>query len=201
MILGRFFAYKSAAAQVYIVHEPNGSDGADIIMRSLPKSRLLFLMRDGRDVIDSVLDSYRVGSWLDAAFGVGRDLTSSERLEFIETESYRWLTRTRLVQKAFDAHTPALRRLVRYEDLLADTSTQLSQILDWIGLPPLHRLESRVRRHAFDGIPKSDIGSGKFRRAASPGLWSDMWSAEEKRLCGAILDSTLQEYGYVATDA
>src|SRR4029077_19285657 len=49
LILRRFSAYLRADAEAYIVHEPNGSDGADIIMRSLPESRLLFLMRDARD--------------------------------------------------------------------------------------------------------------------------------------------------------
>src|SRR5438067_203546 len=81
LILRRLSNYFTPSAAAYIVHEPNGSDGADIILRSLPKSRLLFLMRDARDVIDSMLDSYRTGSWLDMAFGVGRDLTPRDRLE------------------------------------------------------------------------------------------------------------------------
>src|SRR5438445_4224959 len=83
LILRRFSICYTPEAEAYIVHDPNGSDGADILMQALPKSRLLFLMRDARDVIDSIVDAYRTGSWLDMAFGVGRDLAPHDRLELI----------------------------------------------------------------------------------------------------------------------
>lgn len=201
LILQRFSAYRSSSAQVYLVHEPNGSDGADVIMRVLPKSRLLFLMRDGRDVVDSILDSYQTGSWLDSAFGVGRDFSSTERLTVIEAESYRWLTRTRIMQKAFNDHAADLRMFVRYEDLLRDTYTEFAQILDWMGLVQPSDLEDRIKRHSFNAIPKAYVGSAKFHRAASPGLWRDGWTEEEKRLCSEILDPTLRDLGYMATDS
>ena len=196
LILRRFAVYFRPDAEAYIVHEPNGSDGADIILRSLPKSRLLFLMRDPRDVIDSVLDAYQRGSWLDMSFGVGRDLTAKDRLELIETESYRWLTRTSVVAKAFREHDPRLRYFLRYEELLADTSTELAKILAWAELSPPADLHERVARHSFASVPPEHTGPGKFHRAARPGLWNETWTAEEKRICGAILDPTLQEYGY-----
>lgn len=201
LILRRLSTYRLPGAEAYIVHEPNGSDGADVIMRCLPSSRLLFLIRDARDVIDSILDSYRTGSWLDMAFGVGRELTASDRLDLIETESYRWLTRTRVVQGAFDAHDPRLRYQLRYEDLLADTDGELAQVLLWIGLARPADLRKRVARHSFDNIPADHRGPGRFHRAASPGLWEETWTSEEKRLCGTILDETLDAYGYRATRA
>jgi hypothetical protein len=196
MILRRFSADFRPEAEAYVVHEPNGSDGVDIIMRSLPRSRLLFLMRDPRDVIDSILDSYRTGSWLDMAFGVGRDLTPRDRVDLIKIESYRWLTRTRIVQKAFDEHDPRLRYCLRYEDLLSDTPTELASVLVWMNLAPAADLRERVARHSFASIPAADKGAGKFHRAATPGLWRETWTAEEERVCGAILDPTLREYGY-----
>ena len=199
LILQRFSVYARPDAEAYIVHDPNGSDGADIVMRSLPKSRLLFLMRDARDVIDSTLDAYRTGSWLDLAFGVGRDLTPADRLGLIETESYRWLTRTKIVQRAFDEHDPQLRYRLRYEDLLADTFTELMRVMAWMALAPPSDLRERVARHSFDSVPAADRGSGKFHRAATPGLWRESWTEEEKRVCEAILDPTLREYGYAPT--
>jgi hypothetical protein len=200
LILRRFSIYFRPEAEAYIVHEPNGSEGADIIMRSLPKSRILFLMRDARDVIDSLLDSYRTGSWLDMAFGVGRDLTPRHRVELIETESYRWLTRTRIVQKAFDGHDPRLRYYLRYEDLLSDTYAELAQVVAWMNLARPADLEERVARHSFDSVGVENTGPGKFHRAARPGLWKETWTPEEQRVCGAILDPTLEEYGYGPTE-
>jgi hypothetical protein len=38
-----------------VIKEPNGSQSSDMIMAALPSSRLLFLLRDGRDVVDSDL--------------------------------------------------------------------------------------------------------------------------------------------------
>jgi hypothetical protein len=133
------------------------------------------------------------------AFGVGRDLTSRDRLDLIETESYRWLTRTNVVQKAFDAHHPVLRYFLRYEDLLRDTDGELSKVLGWMNLARPADLHERVRVHSFESIPAEQTGPGKFHRAARPGLWSETWTSEERRLCGAILDPTLQEYGYPPT--
>ena len=199
LILRRFSVYFAPGLQAYVVHDPSGSEGMDIIMRSLPKSRLLFLMRDARDVIDSILDSYRPGSWLDEVFGIGRDLGARDRLEVIETESYRWLTRTRVVQGAFDAHDPRLRHFVRYEELLADTHGELVQLMEWIGLAPADDLKERVARHSFASIPEVHTGPGKFHRVASPGHWKETWTAEEKRLCAAVLDRALQKYGYSPT--
>ena len=36
-----------------IVKEPNGSEAADLILGALPHAGVLFLLRDGRDVVDS----------------------------------------------------------------------------------------------------------------------------------------------------
>ena len=199
LILRRFSAYSASQTAVYLVHEPNGSDGADIIMRTLPRSRLIFLLRDGRDVVDSILDSYKPGSWLDIAFGVGRDLTATDRLAVIESESYRWLTRTRVIQSAFDSHRLDLRWFVRYEDLLSDTKTELAKILEWINLMPATGFEDRVTTYSFNRIPKEEQGSGRFRRAASPGIWRHSWTPEEKQVCAQILDPILRAYGYEET--
>jgi hypothetical protein len=199
LMLQRFSTIVPSNARVCVVQEPNGSEGADLIMRALPRARLLFLMRDGRDVVDSILDSYSAGSWLDAAFGVGRELSPGERLEVMEAECFRWVTRTQAVQKAFDEHSSDLRLLVRYEELLSDTRGQLVRLLEWMNLSLPSDLDDRVARHSFNRIPKSMSGPGQFARAATPGLWTENWTPDEKRVCGEILDETLVRYGYEPT--
>ena len=47
-----------------VVKEPNGSVGAQLLMEALPESRMILLIRDPRDVVASVLDGARQGSWL-----------------------------------------------------------------------------------------------------------------------------------------
>src|SRR3712207_1314706 len=67
----RDFVLEGAAArypdlkkdQYLIVKEPNGSIGAPLLLEATPESRLIFLIRDSRDVIASRLDAFREGSW------------------------------------------------------------------------------------------------------------------------------------------
>jgi hypothetical protein len=46
-----------------IIKEPNGSIGAPLLAEAMPASRVIFLVRDPRDVAASGLDAARKGSW------------------------------------------------------------------------------------------------------------------------------------------
>ena len=48
--------------QYLIVKEPNGPVGASLLMEAIPESSMIFLMRDGRDVVASRLDAVKKGS-------------------------------------------------------------------------------------------------------------------------------------------
>jgi hypothetical protein len=196
LILKRFAPHFSRHTRYLVVQEPNGSEGADLLMGVLPRSYLLFLLRDGRDVVDSVLDAYRQGSWLDEAFGVGQELAGSARSRLIEREAQRWVARTEIVSRAYHRHPPARRLMVRYEDLLADTLKELRSIYSWLGLPPAADLQERVDAHAFKAIPDTAKGSGKFQRAATPGLWREHLTQEEQDLSEEIMGPMLRRMGY-----
>src|SRR5919199_1379095 len=45
-----------------VIKEPHGSIGAPLLMKALPESRMVFLVRDPRDVAASTLDAHRKGS-------------------------------------------------------------------------------------------------------------------------------------------
>ncbi|HET6963616.1 MAG TPA: sulfotransferase [Acidimicrobiales bacterium] len=183
-------------ARYLVVQEPNGSEGADLLMRVLPRSRLLFLLRDGRDVVDSVVDAYRPGSWLDQAFGVGQELPATARLRLVQREAQRWVARTEVVARAYDRHAAELRLLVRYEDLLADTTGTLRSIYSWLRIEPPPDLAERVTGSSFESVPSSAKGSGKFHRAATPGLWRQNLSPEEQACCAEVMGPMLTAMGY-----
>ena len=65
---------------VVVVKEP-GSHAADTIMDLFPDSTLIFLLRDGRDVVDSWLDAYRDGSWATEEGAYGLDETGRPGLD------------------------------------------------------------------------------------------------------------------------
>lgn len=54
---------KLAEGGYLVIKEPNGSIGAPLLMEALPESRMIFLIRDPRDVVASAMDALRKDSW------------------------------------------------------------------------------------------------------------------------------------------
>ena len=179
----------------YVIKEPGGSQVADWIMSLLPQSRLVFLLRDGRDVVDSWLDAYQDGGWIteDGGFPVA----PHGRLAFIKWQATVWRYRTEATQRAYDAHAPDRRVLVRYEELLEDPARELGRVLETIGLcVPAERLAEVAAEHAYAKVPAAERGAGKFVRAASPGSWCERLNEEEQAALLEIVGDTVRGYGY-----
>jgi sulfotransferase family protein len=181
-----------ATGELLVVKEPHGSEGIDMLMTALPEARVLFLIRDGRDVLDSMLDAVRPDAWA-ANLAVIDDARA--RVDYVEKAAHLWVSRTRLVAETVE-RAGARAHLVRYEDLLADTSTRLAAILGWLGLTMDDELAAHVDKLAFDNLDEKDRGSGRFARAATPGLWREQLSAEEQDVANSIMGPTLRELGY-----
>ena len=180
-----------------VIKEPNGSSGASALLGALPASRLLFLVRDGRDVIDSALDGVS-GGWITESSGY-EVAGSADRLTFLENRALLWVDRMDLMQRAFDGHDPSLRTLVRYETLRADTPSELSRIADWAGIAAsAASIKTASDAHAFEAIPATARGPGRFARSATPGLWRERFAAEEAVLVNRIMGPTLARLGYSA---
>jgi hypothetical protein len=192
----RYPADAPARSTLLLVKEPNGSQSADLFMPAVPKSRFLFLLRDGRDVVDSELAANRKGAWASRRFPGAGGLREDDQLDFVVQSARKWLWRTEVVESAFAAH-PGPKLLMRYEDILADTESHLRTLLDWLGLEMddahLHDL---IGRHAFEGLPAEMKGPAEFNRAASPGLWRQNLTEREQEAMGEVLGAKVRELGY-----
>ena len=101
LIVARFEAQLEAGPSypgseaILVVKEP-GSQAAELLLSLFPDSRVIFLLRDGRDVVDSWLDGYRDGSWAlaEGAFPIRDD----GRLAFVRWQSSVWRYRTAAVR-------------------------------------------------------------------------------------------------------
>ncbi|HEV2062730.1 MAG TPA: sulfotransferase [Solirubrobacteraceae bacterium] len=178
-----------------VIKEPGGSQVADWIMALLPGSRLVFLLRDGRDVVDSWLDAYSDGGWItdDGGFPVAEH----GRIPFIRWQATVWRYRTEVTQRAYDAHAADRRVLVRYEELLAEPERELGRVLETIGVRAApDRLRAAAEKHAYTNVPVADRGAGKFVRAAAPGSWRERMSEEEQQALLEVLGDTCRSYGY-----
>ena len=198
LLLDRFAAQVERSSRpddLVVIKEPNGSLGADVVMSALPAARLLWMVRDGRDVVDSQLDAAMKGSWL-SHFGGGLDAGASDRLRFLEERAYLWVARTRVVQQAYDAHSTKLRHVVRYEEMRRDTLSILRDLYTWLGLDAPSDIEQTVARRSFESLPAEQTGSGQFARAATPGLWRTNLTEEEQQRVTGIMRDTLVRLGY-----
>jgi hypothetical protein len=196
LILDRFAAAPGAAggSAPVLVKEPNGSLAAPLLLQTLPRSRLLFVVRDGRDVVDSMVDGASEG-WITATHGT--TLAAAERTGFIERRAHHWVRAVDAVQRAYAVHDPARRYQVTYEALLADTEGRVGQILRWLGQEgALAAVPEVVGRLSFSNMPAERTGRGQFARAATPGLWRDHFTEDEQHLLASIMGPTLAGLGY-----
>jgi len=184
-----------AARVTVLIKEPNGSQSADMILSALPDAGLLFLVRDGRDVVDSTIAAAASDSWL-AELGPVRGIRPGGEVEFAITAAHKWLWQTEVVEEAFAAHT-GRKLMLRYEDLLDDTPGELRRIYDWLGLEASDGLiQDSVERRSFDRIPADRRGPRRFHRAATPGLWRESLRSEIHEAIGPVLEPKLRELGY-----
>ncbi len=202
----RSFVLKEATARFpgvanggyLIIKEPNGSIGAPLLMEALPESRMIFLIRDPRDVAASSLDATRKGSWLyerrvkegagrSAAFGINADA-------FMERTATKYLQNVGNVREAYYSHNGP-KVLVRYEDLRVDTLGTMRCICSSLGIEVHEQELSRaVEKHAWENVPEEKKGEGKFHRKAKPGGWREDLTPEQVKVVERITAPLLEEF-------
>ena len=202
LIVDRFDAQvrdtADVAEPVVVVKEP-GSHVADVLLSLFPSSRLVFLLRDGRDVVDSWLAAYRAGSWAldEGAFPV----TDEGRVALVRWQSAVWAFRTGVVQRAYDAHPSDRRVRIRYEDLVADPGRQLTRLCGALDLDvPPARLAAVADEHAFEAVPPEEKGERKEIRSASPGGWRDNLTPAEHDVMHEVMGAQLAAQGYLDSE-
>jgi len=178
-----------------VVKEP-GSHAAEILFDLFPDSRLLFLLRDGRDVVDSWVDAYQGGSWAqeEGAFQVA----AHGRVALVRWLASVWLFRTEAVERAF-ARLPCDQRvLVRYEDLLREPVVELSRIARMLELDADGRRLARIAAgRDFAQVARDERGDGNFVRAANPGRWRQNLTPWERDAMLEIIGPKLEDLGYL----
>ena len=197
MILTRFAAQLERAGKpqgLLLVKEPNGTQGARFLFDACPNSRLLWLLRDGRDVVDSKVDAIASGGW--GQFQAW-EMTEAERLRFVEDRSYLWLRRTERVQEVYERLPEEQRLLVRYEAARSDPATELDRMLGWLGLTVgREERDEDVAAMSFENIPAEHRGKGQFARSARAGAWRENRSEREQAVMESVMGAKLRELGY-----
>ncbi|HSI80894.1 MAG TPA: sulfotransferase [Solirubrobacterales bacterium] len=181
-----------------VVKEP-GSQAAELLLGAFPESRLIFLLRDGRDVVDSWIDAYQNGSWAieEGAFPVAAE----RRLALVEWLATVWAYRTRVVARAYARHPRERRVLIRYEDLLEGAEAELARAFGALGIEsPATAVSEIAERNSYELVSPDRRGPRHEIRAASPGSWRHNLDASEQRAMHEIMGSELEAFGYLGPD-
>src|SRR5215208_1835987 len=95
---------------VLVIKEVNGSHAADLVMSLFPRSRMIFMLRDGRDILGSLLDANSPTGWrTKAGVGEGGFESADQRLEWVRDNARNWAARINVCARAYDRHDPGLR--------------------------------------------------------------------------------------------
>ena len=202
MMLARFAAHArrygdsvpAGSTPVVCIKEPMGAQGADLALSVIPRARMLHLVRDPRDVVTSLLDAHRPGSWLHRGFPDAQ-FDAVDRAERVRQFALRWRVRTEVGFAAYDAHAAAGRFELRYEDLRADPEGRLAAVCDWAGLPDA-RVAEFCASLDLSRVAPDQQGDGYFHRKAQPGQWQDALSLEEVRVIEQECAAPMARLGY-----
>jgi hypothetical protein len=184
-----------------VIKEPHGSVGAPLLMKALPESRMIFLVRDPRAVMASSLDAHKKGSRPSKRRVAKRPELFEKNTQadeqpkvFIAEQARTYLRDIELSKQAYDAHE-GRKVLVRYEDLRADTLGTMKRIYSTLEIPVDEAdLVKAIEKYAWENIPEEEKGPGKIRRKASSGGWREDLTPEQITIVEAEAAPILDQF-------
>ena len=200
-ILNRIYAQFNNINKKIIIKEPSADDiGFTIISECLSNSKIIFVKRDGRDVLDSQIDANIHGFSKGGRFESKvhrKPLSPENRLNFIKNRAYFWVKVMENLIMAYENHPDELKISVSYENLRKNTFQEILRIYQFLQIKiESSKLEEIINKSSFENVPSENKGKGKFIRSASPGKWKDNFSQEEQKIMNDVMEETLNKVGY-----
>jgi hypothetical protein len=190
-----------------VIKESFGSMGAPLLAEALPESRMVFLIRDPRNVVPSALEAAREGGLANELEGneIGReevldgvDEQPTSRTErhphaLVEKLARMYLQYVGNAKKAYEGHAGP-KALVRYEDLLADTLGTMKRIYSELGMAvDEEKLARVVEKHSWERLSEEKEGNGKFHRKAIVERWREKLTGEQVEIVERITAPLMEE--------
>jgi hypothetical protein len=181
-----------------IIKEPNGSIGAPLLSQAMPASRVIFLLRDPRDVAASGLDAARKGSWQyenAADRGWKREALADNQPDvWVRRRAQNYVRHAGKARDAYEAHKGP-KVLIRYEELRDDTLGTMERLYSTLGIEVGRGdLARAIEKHAWENIPQKEKGQGKFYRKAKPGGWREDLTPGQVEIVEQVSAPLLKEF-------
>jgi hypothetical protein len=181
-----------------IIKEPNGSIGAPLLAEAMPASRVIFLVRDPRDVAASGLDAARKGSWQfenAADRGWKREALADTQPDiWVRRRAQNYVRHAGKAKEAYEAHQGP-KVLLRYEELRNDTLGTMERLYSTLGIEVGGEdLGRAVEKHTWENIPEGEKGQGKFYRKATPGGWREDLTPGQVEIVEQVSAPLLKEF-------
>jgi len=130
LILNRIYAQTKDMNKKTIVKEVVAEGATDILSECMNKSKIIFLIRDGRDYLDSLWAAIDSGAFQTTHMPSLK--LPGRKTQWVKGHSIVWVARTKNFLKCYEQHTKELRYWVKYEDILKNTSEELEKLYKFI---------------------------------------------------------------------
>jgi Sulfotransferase family len=185
---------------LFLEKTPNHAFWIPEIMQMLPKTRIINMLRDGRDVVSSMLAASE--SWW--SWAPGNAFSASRR----------WVRNVEAARRAMKKLSPNQVYEVRYEQLLQSPELVLQNVSNFLGiewergklLEAVERNDAKVARKSATIIPikgQFAVIEGRevkqpegFIRKAKSGSWKEDLTPVEKILTWVGASRTMAKVGY-----
>lgn len=169
---------------------PNEAHAADVIMQAFKQSFMIFLIRDGRDVMKS-----RFSPFASKKLAATKDLEM--RKHAIAFYAHFWNFQIDIIQAAYEAHWPERRLIVHYEAIRQHPADLIAMILDRVGmLVSAAELAELIEKTTLENIPADQKGPDKPRQTGLVGGFAGVFSTQEIGLMESIMGPNLERFGY-----
>jgi len=188
LILGRLFSQFGNTQRPIIISDlPAANFASNILAQATPNSKVLIIVRDGKDVVN-----YKAASLLPFGKELQIGLTTfsqKNKIEFLKLESKKWTKMVSILLDVKKNHDKKLVKIIRFEDLLKNTSKEIEGIFEFINIKPDQSKLSKITSN----VQKKIEGSSQKRKFL---FRNKNLTQEEKDAMEEIMKDTLKELDY-----